>query len=75
MVFFVVRYLSPQRIEYAKQFENNKLHFDINDTRENINTKFDGVFNLFTSFRYLDNDDDEIAILETIKNSIKSNSG
>jgi hypothetical protein len=46
MVFFVVRYLSPQRIEYAKQFENNKLHFDINDMRENINTKFDGVFSL-----------------------------
>ena len=66
--------LSAQSIEYAKKFENENLHFDVHDMRDNLNTKFDNVFNLFTSFGYFDNDDDDIAVLETIKNAMKPNS-
>lgn len=66
--------LSAQSIEFAKQFENEKLHFAVHDMRDDLNTKYDGVFNLFTSFGYFDNDEDDIAVLETIKNSMKPNS-
>ena len=66
--------LSEQSIKYAKQFENNRLKFAVHDMRDNIDTKFDAVFNLFTSFGYFDDDNDDIAVLETIKNSMKQNS-
>ncbi|MCK5906977.1 MAG: methyltransferase domain-containing protein [Flavobacteriales bacterium] len=66
--------LSAQSIESAKQFENINLKFEVHDMRENLNEEFDAVFNLFTSFGYFDDDNDDISVLETIKNAMKPNS-
>lgn len=66
--------LSTQSIDEASKFENKKLKFAVHDMRDNLETEFDAVFNLFTSFGYFENDEDDIAVLETIKNSMKSNS-
>ncbi|TYA56326.1 class I SAM-dependent methyltransferase [Formosa maritima] len=56
--------LSENSIAYAKQFENESLHFEMHDMCKPYNKKFDAVFNLFTSFGYFD---DEIDNLKTIK--------
>lgn len=47
--------LSPQSIAYAKQYENERLHFYVHDMREVFRKRaFDYVLNLFTSFGYFD---------------------
>ena len=66
--------LSIQSIESAKQLETKNLKFEVHDMRDNINEEFDAIFNLFTSFGYFADDSDDIAVLETIKNSMKPNS-
>ena len=42
--------LSPRSIEYARQFENEGLHFKVQCMCKPMTEKFDAVFNLFTSF-------------------------
>lgn len=45
--------LSVENIRKAKHFENEKLHFAVHDMREPYaQSRFDYVFNLFTSFGY-----------------------
>jgi len=66
--------LSAQSIESAKQFENKNLTFDVHDMRQNLEEEFDAVFNIFTSFGYFNDNSDDIAVLETIKNAMKPNS-
>ncbi|MBR9914481.1 MAG: class I SAM-dependent methyltransferase [Algicola sp.] len=61
--------LSENSIAFAKQFENETLHFEVHDMCQPYSKQFDAVFNLFTSFGYFD---DETANLETIK-AIKAN--
>ena len=61
--------LSENSISYAKQFENDTLHFDVHDMCKPYKSQFDAVFNLFTSFGYFDKDESN---LETIK-AIKAN--
>ena len=61
--------LSENSINFAKQFENNRLQFEVHDMCKPYHKQFDAVFNLFTSFGYFDDDADN---LETIK-SIKTN--
>ncbi|MGS2726410.1 class I SAM-dependent methyltransferase [Psychroserpens sp. BH13MA-6] len=56
--------LSENSIAFAKQFENETLHFEVHDMCQPYSKQFDAVFNLFTSFGYFD---DETANLETIK--------
>ncbi len=65
--------LSNNSIEYAKQFENESLAFEVWDMREPIVNKYDAVFNLFTSFGYFDDDNEDIAILKSVKNGLKEN--
>lgn len=65
--------LSPQSINYAKQFENESLHFEVHDMRLKYDKKFDAIFNLFTSFGYFETEVENLAIIKTIKNSLKSN--
>ena len=62
--------LSKNSIEYAKQFENDTLKFDVHDMRTSYPEQFDAVFNLFTSFGYFDNDNDNINTLKAIQNSL-----
>lgn len=59
--------LSPQSIDYAKQFENDTLHFDVHDMSKPYHQKFNAVFNLFTSFGYFENEADNLNTIKAIK--------
>ena len=62
--------LSENSIAYAKQFENDKLHFKVHDMCQPLNQQFDAVFNLFTSFGYFENDEDNLRTIEAIKTEL-----
>lgn len=59
--------LSENSISFAKQFENNSLGFKVHDMCLPFGEQFDGVFNLFTSFGYFDNDEDNLNTIKAIK--------
>lgn len=64
--------LSDESIAYAKQFENNTLHFDVHDMRKVYQENgFDAIFNLFTSFGYFEDDADNAKVFEVIKIQLK----
>lgn len=65
--------LSKNSIEYAKQFETETLQFLEHDMRNPFNNKFDIILNLFTSFGFFEDDMEDIAILQNIKNGLKPN--
>ncbi len=62
--------LSANSIRFAKQFENETLHFTQHDMAVPCQQKFDVVFNLFTSFGYFDDDDKNLETLIAIKESL-----
>ena len=62
--------LSENSIEYAKQFENETLRFQVHDMCEPINQKFDAVFNLYTSFGYFDKDENNLNTIKAIKEEL-----
>ncbi len=62
--------LSPESIAYAKQFENETLHFHEHDMCEPFPKKFDAVVNLFTSFGYFENEEDNLRTIKAIKEEI-----
>lgn len=61
--------LSVQNIQFAKQFENDRLKFFIHDMRQEFTeVEFDYVLNMFTSFGYFDTDaENENVIREVAK--------
>lgn len=59
--------LSESSIQYAKQFENDTLHFEVHDMCKPFNKPFDAIFNLFTSFGYFDKDEDNLNTIKAIK--------
>ncbi|HEX9601608.1 MAG TPA: class I SAM-dependent methyltransferase, partial [Mariniflexile sp.] len=59
--------LSENNINYAKQFENDTLHFEVHDMCKPFNKPFDAIFNLFTSFGYFDKDEDNLNTIKAIK--------
>lgn len=63
--------LSANSISQAKKHEQNNLRFDVHDMREvyKKNT-FDYVFNLFTSFGYFDAHQDNLKVLNAIRQSL-----
>ncbi len=63
--------LSENSIEYAKQFENDQLSFEVCDMRKSLSNQYDGIFNLFTSFGYFETDEDEIQVLQNMKQGLK----
>ncbi len=63
--------LSENSIEYAKQFENENLHFEVWDMRKPLENKYNSVFNLFTSFGYFEADSEDITVLESMKVGLK----
>lgn len=66
--------LSENSIISAKQFENKKLNFYVNDIRSPLKTDYyQFAFNLFTSFGYFDDDHDNILAIDAIAKSIKFN--
>ena len=65
--------LSPQSIAYAKKFENKNLFFDEHDMSKTYPKQFDAVFNLFTSFGYFENEEDNLKTIKSIKSELKPN--
>jgi len=63
--------LSKNSIDYANEFSNETLRFVQRDMRESLNLKYDGIFNLFTSFGYFENDEEDLQVLTNIKNGLK----
>lgn len=62
--------LSANSIAQASQHQNPTLHFKVHDMREPFEEKFDAVFNLFTSFGYFDDDNDNLRTLKAIHESL-----
>jgi SAM-dependent methyltransferase len=66
--------LSENSIENAKSFENEHLHFFVNDIRTPLKTNaYDYAFNLFTSFGYFKDEKDNQIAINSIAESIKEN--
>jgi SAM-dependent methyltransferase len=64
--------LSVESIRYARQFENESLHFFAHDMRQlAYNNYFDMAFNLFTSFGYFKTDEEHIRTLINFNRSLK----
>ena len=64
--------LSENSINFAKQFENETLRFKVHDMCVPFGEKFDGVFNLFTSFGYFDDDEDNLNTIKAIKTNLNN---
>ena len=62
--------LSENSIIEASKSENEKLHFKVHDMRDVCDSKYDAIFNLFTSFGYFESDEDNLTTLKAIKHSL-----
>jgi cyclopropane fatty-acyl-phospholipid synthase-like methyltransferase len=62
--------LSENSIEIANKNANETLHFRVHDMRNSFDEKFDAIFNLFTSFGYFENENDNLKTLISIKESL-----
>jgi len=64
--------LSANSISAAKQHENEDLHFLRDDMRHfDLGIQFDCIVNLFTSFGYFNNPDDNQLVLANVKRHLK----
>ncbi|WOC40074.1 class I SAM-dependent methyltransferase [Polaribacter sp. HL-MS24] len=63
--------LSEKSISHAKQFENETLRFEVWDMRDPIDHQYDAIFNLFTSFGYFEDDQEDLKVLNSIKKGLK----
>ena len=65
--------LSEESIKAAQTFASDNLNFEVHDMRKVYKKmNFDYVFNLFTSFGYFANPDDNIATLTAVKDNLKA---
>ncbi|MEI6487934.1 MAG: class I SAM-dependent methyltransferase [Bacteroidota bacterium] len=63
--------LSQKSIDAAKQYENNSLHFFVKDMRQDYYSKpFDYIVNLFTSFGYFENQEDNFATIQAASKAL-----
>jgi SAM-dependent methyltransferase len=62
--------LSKNSIKLAKKFENKSLKFVEHDMRNRFKTKFDVILNLFTSFGFFEDDNEDINVLKNIKKGL-----
>lgn len=62
--------LSENSIAYAKQFENDTLKFEVHDMRKPFDEKFDTILNLFTSFGYFPEEENNVTTLKAIQASL-----
>jgi 2-polyprenyl-3-methyl-5-hydroxy-6-metoxy-1,4-benzoquinol methylase len=66
--------LSQNSISIASKMKNEHLDFQVHDMREPIHgRKFDSVFNLFTSFGYFDESDDNVLVCNAIAEMLNPN--
>ena len=64
--------LSENSIEYAKQFENSSLHFEVHNMCQPFGKQFDAVFNMFTSFGYFEDEADNLKTIQAITANLTS---
>ncbi len=64
--------LSENSIAYAKQYQNEMLHFEVHDMCKPFNDQFDAVFNLFTSFGYFDKSEDNLNTIKAIRDDLNA---
>lgn len=62
--------LSENSIAEANKNQNKTLHFKVHDMRKPFEDKFDAIFNLFTSFGYFENNEDNLITLKAMKQSL-----
>lgn len=63
--------LSPENIEFARQFENENLHFQQGDMREPYgNDLYHCVLNLFTSFGYFNSKEESLRACQQVKRAL-----
>jgi len=63
---------SEANIAFAKQFENQQLHFYQHDMRDIFRTAYyDLILNLFTSFGYFDSETENVVALRSTVSAIK----
>ena len=66
--------LSSKSITYAKKFEKENLHFEVHDMcLPYKKAAFTSVFNLFTSFGYFENEQDNLQTIKAIKANLANN--
>lgn len=66
--------LSPESIAHAKQYENDKLHFQTGDMRAiPFQAEFDLVLNLFTSFGYFQEEGENQQVIHSVAKALKPN--
>jgi SAM-dependent methyltransferase len=65
--------LSINSIKHAYKSKNESLNFIVQDMRLPFPIKVDAVFNLFTSFGYFANDNEDIRVIENIKEALHKN--
>ena len=65
--------LSKNNIEFANTKANKRLSFNVHDMRTPFQEKYDAIFNLFTSFGYFEDDNEDIKVLKNIKNGLTKN--
>ncbi|MBX0334361.1 class I SAM-dependent methyltransferase [Pontibacter sp. HSC-14F20] len=64
--------LSEKSIAYARQYENERLSFDVHDMREVYKPEtFDFVLNLFTSFGYFETETENVVALRAAAANLK----
>lgn len=66
--------LSEESIRFAQQYQSEGLNFLVGDMRSlNLNHRFDCVMNLFTSFGYFEQIEDNLQVLQRVKEHLKPN--
>ena len=65
--------LSKTSIKHAQQFEKENLKFDVADMRETYKkNSFDISLNLFTSFGYFNNKEDDFSVIKAMSENLKN---
>jgi 2-polyprenyl-3-methyl-5-hydroxy-6-metoxy-1,4-benzoquinol methylase len=65
--------LSEKSIKNANKYSSESLNFEVHDMRNVYHNKYEVVLNLFTSFGYFEDDNDNLRVVETIKASLNPN--
>lgn len=67
--------IAPESIAHANKSSNEQLKFAVHDMRNSLSKfgNFDFILNLFTSFGYFENDDENLKTIQAIKNGLKPN--
>lgn len=67
--------LAANSIEEAKKHQLQNLKFSVHDMREPLEEKFNAVFNLFTSFGYFDDLNDNLKVIKSIESMLEPKGG